>query len=36
MTTTAAYYRNAFFAVAFSAVAGLIFMAGAIGPAMIA
>jgi len=32
----AAYYRNAFFAVAFSAFAGLVFMAGAVGPAVIA
>ena len=32
----AAYYRNAFVAVAFSVAAGLVFMAGAVGPAVIA
>jgi hypothetical protein len=32
----AVYYRNAFFAVAFSVAAGLVFMAGAVGPAVIA
>jgi hypothetical protein len=36
MHANALYYRNALFAVAFSALAGLVFMAGAVGPAMVA
>jgi hypothetical protein len=35
VNANAAYYRNAFFAVAFSVVAGLVFMAGAVGPAVV-
>ncbi len=34
MNANALYYRNAFFAVAFSVVAGLVFMAGAMSPAV--
>lgn len=35
VNANAAYYRNAFFAVAFSVIAGLVFMAGAVGPAAV-